>query len=405
MTLYNKYTYIIDKVSETILNNLFLFFFIGDFLTRVVRLNSGEFHSYGSFLKLFVEIIFIIIFFKNKKWNSKIAKYIYIYIIIFFIGQVNYFLIDDFTLSSFFQNLFRLNTYLYLFLIIIVVEDYNTNGIIINNIRFVKKIGRINIPFVIIGLLFQVELFRSYAYSERFGSMGVLPSPGAASFFYIFLISILYIDYFKSRNEIKIPIELIVQLIIAFMLGTKVVIFFIIVLSFFHLCFLIKKAKIRNRFRIAFIFTFCLLFYIREKIEMLIMGFFSFSKEIYNEHGILTILFSTRDLFLFKSINYLQEKANIIVYLFGGINRKELNVEFEFYKMFLFLGLLGLVVYIHFLKKYFFLKNNNEIKKYIFIAIVLSAFLAGGLFYSVVSSFLFFIVLKYTEIMFNQENL
>ncbi|QXP60669.1 hypothetical protein [Olleya sp. HaHaR_3_96] len=272
------------------------------------------------------------------------------------------------------------------------MSDINQIKITESNINWIKKIGLINIPFLLIGLVTQINFFKSYPGSDRFGINGVLSSSGTASFFYVFLILILYVEFVKKQTGSI----LLIQFIVSFLVGTKTIWFFNGLLVIIHFCFIIKK-KQRTIFQSIFVFIGLLVFLFRHKIKLFIIGLFSFGERIYNEYGFITVILSTRDLFLVRAIEVYKEKASLVTFLFGGINDKLINVEFEFIKLFLFFGLVGSVVYLFFLKTIFFRKNQSKLKTILFIVIIVISALSGALLYSVFCSILFYITFLYID--------
>lgn len=387
----------IEKFNKLIFLNFISIIFVIDFLTKI-HLVYNVFFKISSYVKLIIELFLCFYFFMFLKstWKKdKNIKFILIFPLIFVIGQFNEYLINEkYNIEYFFHSIFRLNTYLYLILFIIIIKKFDKKDyekIILSNVSQVKIIAGINFFLIILGLFFEINLFKSYPYTPRFGYNGIITSSGTASFFYVFLIVILYNDFILYKRSLL----LIAVLFSSFLIGTKTILLFIALVFLIHwtLVFDIKKKNIAFALGLVSIMT-ALKF--QEKIKVLIFNLFPF-EELYRDHSALTLLLSTRDLHFKESLIRLKLNSNFFTYLFGGISDKEFFVEFEFYFLFLFLGVFGIVTYAAFLKENFYMKNQSIIKSSLFLSVILTCSLSGALFYSVFSSILFYFAFKYID--------
>jgi hypothetical protein len=144
----------------------------------------------------------------------------------------------------------------------------------------------------------------------------------------------------------------------------------------------------------ALIISFVVL---KDKIISLAINSFSFGPYIYEKHGLITFITSKRDLLFKDAIAYIQEHWNALNYAIGGIDLKIYRVEFEFVDIFLFLGIIGTLVYILVLKKVFFHKKQDWLYTAFFLTILLISSLGGNLFFSITNAFCFAVVFSYLK--------
>jgi hypothetical protein len=96
------------------------------------------------------------------------------------------------------------------------------------------------------------------------------------------------------------------------------------------------------------------------------------------------------------AMHYIHENWNFLNYFIGGIDFNKVRVEFEFVDIFLFFGIIGIVVYTLFFKNAFF-KKNNIVYNLILSAILLISFLSGNLIVSISNTLFFCITVLYLK--------
>jgi hypothetical protein len=277
---------------------------------------------------------------------------------------------------------------LFFFLFVIAVKDLKKEDLQ-KTINVLFLIAKLNILCMIIGFLFDVQFFKSYPYTDRFGYNGVISEPGISSYFYMLMGIIAYIQYIYKQGTL---INLLLICVGTFFLGTKSGLLFLAILAFIHVLILLRK----NVYRISFVAALITIFVVfKDKIISLVINSFSFGPFIFEKHGLITFITSKRDLLFKDSMAYIQENWNAVNYAIGGIDLKRHRVEFEFVDIFLFLGIAGLIVYILVLKKAFFTEKRDWLYTVFFITILLISSLGGNLFFSITNSFCFAIVFLY----------
>lgn len=370
---------------------------IVDFVTKFIIFKDYNIPQISSYTKLFIEILLLLFIFNNFKKTSKDLLFLFLLSVIFLIGQILNAIISGYNLNDLYYNLYTHNAFLFSPFFAIVLKNTNNYHIVIKkNIDFLKKISLINMVFILLGFFLEIEIFKSYPLTERFGYNGLLSSSSSASYFFIASILVFYIDYFHSKDK-KTLLILLINILASLFVGTKTIWFFLLLLILIHFCFLVsKKALIINRAIVLLLLSIIVI--LKEKIKLFIVSLFNFGQKIYDEHGFITVITSTRDLYLKKVIAYYSENASFNNFLFGGFNVFDIRVEFEFINLFVFYGLIGFLTYIYILKTLY----KNVLKSFpiisIFIAVIITVSLSGGFFYSVFSSIVIYLAFQYFHI-------
>ena len=386
-----------NKASLFLCSYFVLIVLCADFITKVTLWSGFDFHRYGSIVKFSIELIFIISVLVNQTRNHKIAYLMYLLIGCFIIGQVGMVLLNKNIDGDFKDNFVTIISFVFLPLFILACFAQKNHLIIIQkNVKIIKVAALVNLPFIILGIITNSNILKSYPNSDRFGFNGFLTSSSSASYFYIALMIILYFQYIKLKKR-KYLLVLLIQVFASLLMGTKTIWFFLILLSFIHFCVIINK-NYRRFFQTLTTLLLVLTLIFWNKTKMFIVGLFSFGEEIYNEHGFISVILSTRDLYLKETLTHVIENGTILNILFGGINVKIIRVEFEFVNMFYFFGVFGTIIYFLFLKEAFYRENRSLLKILLFFAFMITGALSGGLFYSVSSSVLLYIAFRYVDI-------
>jgi hypothetical protein len=279
---------------------------------------------------------------------------------------------------------------IFFFMLVIIFKDYKKE-FFEKTLNALHVIAKINLLFMIIGMVFDINIFKSYPNSERFGFNGLIPEPGISSYFYILLAIVFYIKFIYEKST---SVDLILMLSAILLLGTKSGILFIFILLLVHVLNLFKNSISRIIFLVPLITLF---FFLKDKIISIAINSYSFGPSIYNKYGLITFITSKRDLLLKEAIIYIQDHWNILNYIVGGVNLRLYRVEFEFVDIFLFSGITGLTIYFLFIKNIFFNKKQYWVYNILLLSVLLISSLGGNLFLSVTNSFFFSIVFLYLK--------
>ena len=372
-----------------------LIIFSFDFLTKVLLYFHFEgFTRYSAIPKLVLELVLMYLFIKNKKRDYWGIFYFFGLIGVVFFNFLTS--TDELSVDFFFQKIYNLNKFLYVFLfaeVVLSLEAIKRKEILqyIRNIFIF--IGAINGVFMILGMLFDIELLRAYHFTERFGYNGFFVKTSETSYLYILLIITTYYEYIHKKTKGVLCVFFIV---VSLLIGTKAIWLFLLLMLIIH--FVFHKRKIIRITAIAgMIFASLLGFIFQQQIIRFVVQLFSYGPNLYAEHGFITLLSSRRDLLLQDALGHIQNDWTLVNYLFGGINLLEHGVEFEFVDIFLFFGMIGLFIYLLFVNKIFLATYYGGRKILLFTTLMLVSSLSGNFFLSIVSSVFAFVVFQSME--------
>lgn len=236
-----------------------------------------------------------------------------------------------------------------------------------------KVISIINFLAILTGFFLQLDIFSTYHIS-RFGFIGLIMNQMQAPYFYI---SALFIFY-RNKN-----ITLLILIIISILFsGVKAAYFglFIFLLFFVNYFGGLNKnylKRISYTIVLSIIFTTILYFILQTSVF----------RKIINDEGIISAVFSFRDINLSNILNAINsENFN---FFFGTISLDSYRSEFGFLDIFFFFGLFGLLFYGLLLKELFIQFVNNKLAfSYYMITFIIVA-LAGNFFYFPFNGFIF----------------
>ena len=353
--------------------------FIGNLLVKLsIFYFDGAFNRINGYIKLFFEVVFIFFIIKNFKF-SKILFFPLALVIVMFIGQ----LASGESLSSIIisyhnGNLYILNSLIYVFIFICAVKFSKANqNIYYRVIKILEKTLLINSLFILFGAVLSIEFFRTYPFSGRFGYNGFFAKNGEVSYLYMIMIIYYYYKYITVKQaSLFLGILMVVS---SLFIGKKVMFLFLFLLLIFHFSFVHKRKKI---FRILLLLLVSIFALFSSKLIELVLNISSFWRTVYEHYGLMGAITSRRSQILIETLNFIEQKWQLLNYAFGGIDFLTYRVEFEFIDLFLFLGILGFLIYLYFLKTYFFIKNNKNLNSLMLLLLLCSSF-AGGLFISV----------------------
>lgn len=351
-----------------------------DALNSVLQYYNLSFDRASVLFKAIFEIAIIIIFIYNKKFGRYYLMIIY-FGVTFLISYLLFVLMggDVFNLEPF----IILNKYFYFIVLSLLFIQYSDNEKFVNFIINVFKYYLLfNSILIVLGLLFNIELFSSYfkIASERFGYKGLIPAQNEATGVYFWGLAFLYRRYFLERDE-NIWYVFFVT-ISSLLIGTKG----IWISVFFMVLYYLLKYRTRKTILIG--------------IPSLVIVIGIFGKSIwdtlYNDYlyyfiyfiersdiSWQTILLSGRDIKTAVSFDYIKEHWTIWNYIFGGVNLNIANSETDLIDGYFLFGInfiLYLVYYFSLLFKYD--KSIDNIL--IFLLYTVLSFTGGHMIYSAI---------------------
>lgn len=376
--LKNKLSY-----KENILFFSIVFVFLIEFLITIyINTTANESVRFIGYYKIIFQVLLIITI------NLKIIPKVIIYCLL---GLLLLFCVNQFINPSFFNNIqfhllkgsvYYFDKYIFIFIFILAFMSWSKKDQIgFKVLVIIEKILLINSLFILAGVCFDLNIFKSYPFTSRFGFDGLFNKVNEASFLYIIYISSLY---YKLVVNGKKNLPLLIYIIgIGLLLGTKTVILFLVLLAIFHVVKVVKMKKYIRIIVVLLIFSFVVFF---EKIAYFYFDLFPFWNHLMDKHSLITLLLSKRDILLMNSLEYIELSWTSLNYLIGGpfYNESYRAVEMDFADVFLYFGIIGIVIYSFLIIK-LFLINKDSMKIWLLIFVFLCGLMAGGLLLSVMA--------------------
>jgi hypothetical protein len=400
LQIFNKITflknYFLDLCSfkTGALGLILVTLFTADFISKYFSFPETVFKHAAAVAKLFLQLIIIILIFRrNNKRSIEILIRTSVFFLIFLLGHI-YLKSENALSERIYLNLKILDWYIFIFILSAGYYAYmdGENSKKSNETLFktLEVIYIIIFCSVIIGFLFEIEIFKAYYLGNRFGYNGILRNATHAS--YVFMLYILYF-YYKRINypNLKNKIFFYSTFLISILLSTKAILLFIILFCFY----ILFKRKSKRLLALFVTFLFLGIINYQWIIENVIRKYFNILYQLYLERGITTMLFSYRNESISKYfLPYLKENWSLSNYLFGGAEFNFHRTEFELIDLFWFFGIFGMMYFIWLFHK-FILPFVYLVKYVPILIILLISFLAGSFFSSVpVMTILFVIILS-----------
>ncbi|WP_156772426.1 hypothetical protein [Urechidicola croceus] len=255
-----------------------------------------------------------------------------------------------------------------------------------------------NTLLILLSFTFNIQLFSTY--SGRFGFMGVYNTHNQVSYYFILFILFYYYKFIFKNEK---PIKLIFVVVISFLIGTKKIYFFnLLLFSHYILNQKLYKKKSFYLLTISGIIIFTLFI---EQIKLIFFQKFDVFVNIYQEKGLVTSITSYRNTLFFKVINdTILNHWNFLNYIFGGSEFYKLRVEFGWVDIYLFFGIFGLLVYFLFFKKLLIITGYNKFYLVVLVVVLGVDFFAGGFVSSANQPILFLLITAYFIQIKNQMN-
>lgn len=332
---------------------------------------SNYFHESQPYRFLFKIVLLVVLipFYTKKK-----LKILYLLLILFLAFLIGQFYTIQFEFA-YIKNIGLFFNYVYIFLIICGLKNMiNTKNYEITK-NVLQLVFAIFLATIFIGFIFNIDIFSTYYYGERFGFRGLLNKSSDLTYFLCLGIICSEILRFKYQKYFLIAFILAV-----FVSGTKASLLFL----FFYISYLLYQNRSKLNFRnlsiyllagIGFIFLVYSLF--KNKFQKT----FSIFLELYQEEGLMSALTSFRSRKLLELGSLYKDKWNFINYMFGGKVDYYLYTEFDFIDIIIFFGFLGGAYYL-FLLYHFIFKTAFNDNKVLWILFFIIAGLTGQFFYN-----------------------
>ena len=380
---------IVSKNIDKIVVLFFAAFLISDFVTKLAYgFFHYSFYRFSGSVKLIFEILMVLlILIHSKKSILEKGSVVIGLTIVFIIGQYissnNY----DFKFEVLSGSIYFFNRYVYILIFILFVNTVKIkNETWFKVIRFVEYFLYVNALAILLGVIFDFEIFRSYSHSPRFGYNGLISRPGESSYLYICVIIANYYLFFLNKKKLYRN-KLLFFIFCSFFLGQKKMFLFLFLLFLFDVIYIAKHKKY---LRLVLLSIIAIGIFFWKNLLAFVLKIFPYWKNLYEDQGALGALTSNRNKLLTDAIDYIKLKWNSFNYIFGGLDIKKFKVEFEFIDLYLFLGVFGVFYYFYIVYQ-FTLKKDLLMKSLIFIAFATS-FVSGGLILNITPILLLYII-------------
>jgi hypothetical protein len=374
-----------DHYLERIFIGFLLFYLFNSFLIKLFKYlyKVDLILPALTILKVFLFLFYLMILILNFKKRRKIFVYTAFLLLVFIVANfkwdLNVISIWNSYKSTSSMNFFYFVKYLYPFFFIGVFSLIKDKQEAISRyFEIIETALIINIIFVVFGFLFSIDFFQSYMRSSRFGYSGLLE--------FVFFQDLLIIVISRRLFLDKIDLKFVMFSIASLFIGTKAIILFFVLLIFYYLY---EKGKIKLLVLYSGLLISTLVF-IKPIVNFFAM-LFPFWQPLLAKYGYLTLLTSTRDWKIQKTLEHVEVNSSL-KNLFVGIEEfSKYVVEMDFIDLFLFFGIIGGVIYLLFLSR--FINKSYHLIPFII------GFFSGNFLFSTITISICFIWMyeSYTE--------
>lgn len=363
-----------------------ILFFLSELSTTIAYDTRMSFYNFSLVVKaLFIAYVALDLL-KNFKTHKNTVLFLIGISGVFFIGQLSF---NHFTLGpNFLENCIYFGRYIFVFFVMLFLVN-NKHSFSPKFYYVYEKIVILNSIIVITTIVFDLPIFKTYY--NRFGSSGAFMTPSMITYFNAFALTYFLHKYINKRKNL---IELILVSIVCFLTGTKALIFFFL-LTLFHFT-LLQRLYAKKSFYMFFFGLIVLLILLKDKITEFIFVNFKPLLVVYEERGLISSLTSLRDVnFRNNFFPVISEKWSLYNFLFGGTDFEIYRVEFEIFDVFLFFGIVGMLLYLFFYFKN--IMNFNKMKRFGKVQmgiLILTALISGNFLNNAPIAFYLIIVLN-----------
>lgn len=349
-------------------------FFLSEAVTTIAYRFKADFYNYSALIKGgFIIVALVYSLYSLNTFRKQLLLFLTGMTFAFFVGQYTF---NDLTLGEhILKNTIYFGRYVFVFILVLVFVEKRM--LVTNKAVYTvyEKIVVLNSILIVLGLVFDIALFRTYFY--RFGYNGLFMAPSISTFFYALALTYFLNHYLLYKKKLA---ELILVSIVCFLTGTKALVLFFCLSAFYWAW--IHQWYLKKWLYVALTLMGILIFVFKKTIyDFLYIGFKG-NFELYEQDGLITALTSFRNLKLKENfLPLMEEKWGIWNYIFGGTDFVKYRVEFEVFDVILFFGILGSVVYFFFYFKHIIRFNTfSRFGKVQLLFLLLTALLSGTFF-------------------------
>ncbi len=382
------------KLALLLFSVSLLIFFIVDGIYKIeVRGGFGNIRL-GIIIKGIFELLFFLyaLLYLNKQ-RIHLLFAIFVLSVFFFTGQ--FLLSKNMTDLHFGDNFSRFFKYIFIILLYIAASDIlDSKQYPERLLKLYKSIIWFNGLIIIIAFLLSLKIFKTYAGPWRFGYNGLINAQNDSSYFFILALTTFYYRRFYLRHkEWTFWLVLITSLLVA----TKAVLLYIVLLLLFHVT---QRVSIKKILIAGLSFAITGYFIFSSAINKILINAWENFQYTYEKKGLLFALLSGRNTFLqTKFIPLITQKWSWLNFFIGGQDVEKYYIEMGFFDLFLFFGLIGMLLYLYiFIKIYNRITFDYKLKLFFLLALLGIVGLSGHFFNSsiAVNYFIIFILINYS---------
>ena len=357
-----KESTLLQEIYASFASLLLLIFYLSEGFSKYSIVFQGDKLDAPRFIKLIVTVLFCIILTRKSLWS---LNYLGFLTISFVLGQL--FLDSQFNTEivvSFSKYLFPILLFLYFKHFPLNTKQRHAFLTIFEGLILLNSL------LVITGFLFDISWFSSY--STRFGYNGLFITSATGS--YVYILALFYFLVRRKHFFFK-DWKPIVILLTCLLIGTKAVYLGMLVALATYLLYYTNRFK---RYKREFLLTIAIL-----SVGIFYIVFFQWGifNELRQKEGFLSSVLSLRnDLFVEKSLPFIQDKWSWGNYLFGGIANMETRSQMGIIDVFFFWGIIGGVLYLWSFYKTFAAFQLTKDVKFLLLGLTTVVFLAGNFF-------------------------
>lgn len=369
-------------------------FFAADLANKVFVYLGLGFTRVSVFFRSFYEFFFLIVIllFLNAARRNFLLVLVGLFGL-FMVGQILFAMNVEHQVH-FGDNTLFFNKYFFAFIIFYSIYKLREHpGKFAHAIKVMEMLFVINALATLAGLALGLSVFRTYVLQPyRFGYSGILWVQNEATIMCFLGIAYFYYKHFVLGERSK---KFYIILLAALFLGTKAIYLFMAMLLVFHFMTNSKLSAKIAVFVIAILTYFFIDWFLKSDLSKEILAYFVSKFEGY---GIWYVLFSGRTSYLASMNTEILQYWTPLNYLVGGEDPTHFMIEMDFFDLFLFLGLIGFVIYFMLLFATLFRLNYKKPFNLFFVfSYMLLAFVAGHFFSSVINALYLCLICMYFQ--------
>lgn len=322
---------------------LIILMFIADGANRVLIYLDAPFQRVSILVRLCAQMFFLLLLLR-KRQGIKVWALMFFFYAVFLLGSIA--AVGLYEAYDWVENFAMVNKALFFFVCWETFRQYfQTEGARRKLFKVFEILVGVEVLSVLIGYVFDLEVFASYQGFRRFGFKGLIPAQNEVSGFFVIAFFYFLWKVIDSRQG---GVKLIVILIAALLTGTKVTLLLPIALSLYIIRWLVNLRVSKVTLSIIAIVLALVVFailqmdYILARIAPTI-SYYSYT--LGEGYSYFDLFASGRHFRVETFVSEFLSQFGFFNYLFGGHDLTALSVESDPVNVFARFGLLGSIVF------------------------------------------------------------